>query len=90
MNCMMGSSIYNNHSMSQRHIGNLISILPVLRKNIEFYKKMCDKLRNLLVQVRFSFHRRQTQCWNNIPTSIRSASTLESFKSRLKTRYFEK
>src|SRR6218665_3432709 len=31
------------------------------------------------------------RCWNNIPTSIRSASTLDSFKSRLKThyRYFE-
>jgi len=29
-------------------------------------------------------------CWNNIQTSIRSASTLESFKSRLKTHYFEK
>src|SRR6218665_3946986 len=28
--------------------------------------------------------------WNNIPTSIRSVSTLESFKSRLKTHYFEK
>src|SRR6218665_4154752 len=28
--------------------------------------------------------------WNNIPTSIRSASTLESFKSILKTHYFEK
>src|SRR6218665_1101551 len=30
------------------------------------------------------------RCWNNIPTFIRSASTLESFKSRLKTQYFEK
>src|SRR6218665_925028 len=30
------------------------------------------------------------QCWNNIPTSIRSSSTLESFKSRLKTHSFEK
>src|SRR6218665_768579 len=30
------------------------------------------------------------RCWNNIQTSIRSASTLESFKSRLKTHYFEK
>src|SRR6218665_1475668 len=29
-------------------------------------------------------------CWNNMPTSIRSASTLESFKSRLKTHYFKK
>src|SRR6218665_2493250 len=28
--------------------------------------------------------------WNNIATSIRSASTLESFKSRLKAHYFEK
>src|SRR6218665_4119465 len=30
------------------------------------------------------------RCWNNIPTSIRMDSTLESFKSRLKTHYFEK
>src|SRR6218665_2379471 len=30
------------------------------------------------------------RCWNNIQISIRSASALESFKSRLKTHYFEK
>src|SRR6218665_368928 len=30
------------------------------------------------------------RCWNNIPTSIRSASTLGSFKYRLKSHYFER
>src|SRR6218665_2892890 len=30
------------------------------------------------------------RCWNNIPTSRRSASTQESFKSKLKAHYFEK
>ena len=29
----------------------------------------------------------EPQCWNNIPTSIRSASNLASFKSRLETHY---
>ena len=28
------------------------------------------------------------RCWNNLPPSIRSATSLESFKSRLKTHYF--
>ena len=30
------------------------------------------------------------RCWNSIPPSIRAAPTMESFKSRLKTYYFEK
>ena len=30
------------------------------------------------------------RCWNNITTSVRSTSTLESFKSRLKPHYFKK
>src|SRR6218665_2872060 len=29
------------------------------------------------------------RCWNNIPTSMRSAPPLDFFKPRLKTRFFE-
>src|ERR1043165_9319953 len=29
------------------------------------------------------------RCWNNLPPSIRSATSLESFKSRLKTHDFK-